>query len=347
MYCYPAIGQLVEYTRALSQEVRLLKESTQINGQYQQEQFMLLSRQVQSALKSNVEVEELPESPPLQTWNLTDWSMQVKCRVLSMLLEKEVESNSTALREAVRDATTVTHSSGNSKLSAACELLMLYLNNLLKNPNMSRYRRISTSNSSYRESLDGVFGHVELLAAVGFIQKPENTCFEYKWHNLPSNLIESSKTRDDGDGAGETGISRPKSLVEAMVLLEEAVSLLSALQISKETLLETISKSMAKDNVEQQEEVKSCESQSVAFVPSDTASNTPLSSNSVPTPSAAVTESSHIQPHDELISVTVLSTTESSGNLGDDSIIGENAESFDGSLDFMKVGTVTIHKYTI
>lgn len=123
--------------------------------------------------------------------------------------------------------------------TAACELLIMYLNNIIKNPSVPRYRRISTTNSSYMKSLLPVEKHAtRLLAAVGFVKKDDSTYFEYAWHSLPSSVevtatasSNSSSSSSSKAGADNSSSSRiPVSVEVAVRLLQRAVALLTALK---------------------------------------------------------------------------------------------------------------------
>lgn len=134
----------------------------------------------------------------------------------------------------------------NTDLSPACELLVMYLTNILKNPSVPRYRRIATTNSSYMKSLLPVELHAaQLLAAVGFVKKAESTYFEYTWHNLPpageASKSNSSSTTSGGTSSSGKGADRaPESAQAATRLLQAAVALLAALKISRRALADLL-----------------------------------------------------------------------------------------------------------
>lgn len=141
-------------------------------------------------------------------------------------------------------STTVEKQPQTADLAAACELLVMYINNILKNPSVPRYRRVSTTNSSYMKSLLPVEAQaVRVLHAVGFVKKAESTYYEYSWHSLPAAASGSSvdKVSAGKEGAAGSTIDRvPGSAEVATKLLHSAVSLLTALKTRKTALAEVL-----------------------------------------------------------------------------------------------------------
>ena len=92
-------------------------------------------------------------------------------------------------------------------------MLLMYINNIVKNPTVPRYRRVSTTNNSYMKSLSAVQGHEALLSAVGFARKAESNHFEYEWHSLPT------ATADSASVDNKNVTDKPRSAQEATALL--------------------------------------------------------------------------------------------------------------------------------
>jgi hypothetical protein len=70
------------------------------------------------------------------------------------------------LTEAVR---TLAHNQDRDMLTFGSQLLYMYVTNLVSNPNSPRYRKIFTSNDSFRK-IENLSGARDLLRAVGFFQ---------------------------------------------------------------------------------------------------------------------------------------------------------------------------------
>jgi hypothetical protein len=89
----------------------------------------------------------------------------------------------------------------NSACTAACDLLIMYIGNLLKNTSNPRYKRITTTNSSYLKALGSFRGHEEVLTSVGFQRKKDgmNVLFEYGW--APFKVLEAA-------GADTSGVDK-------------------------------------------------------------------------------------------------------------------------------------------
>jgi hypothetical protein len=248
-------------------------------------------------------------------------------------------------------------------LSAACDLLLMYFNNLLKNPTVPRYRRMSTINGSYVKSLSTVQHHTAVLTAVGFQQKADSTYYEYEWHTLPTAVDEvtDGKVRD-GKGNGKTqsdsSRSAPATVDEARILLEEAVQLLGALKISRTALLQAVLDRMTGETptTEDGASDKTAQEPADVKVSASTAESLSVSSTSgVPTPpppsklasagpssvsSTAVSANGTLEgtlaaPDQQLISVA--DVTEGDGRLLGS---GTMSDSVSDNLDFMKVSCV-------
>lgn len=84
-------------------------------------------------------------------------------------------------------------------LQKGCDMLLMYLKNIKMQPGVPRYRKISTTNASYRDSLESLAGHHAVLEAVGFAKA--GSYFEWTWTaaaidstaNSNLNLLQSKK----------------------------------------------------------------------------------------------------------------------------------------------------------
>ena len=50
-------------------------------------------------------------------------------------------------------------------------MLRMYVKNLVEHPSIPRYRRISTTNKNYKTKMEPLKGHLDLLKAIGFVEK--------------------------------------------------------------------------------------------------------------------------------------------------------------------------------
>lgn len=83
--------------------------------------------------------------------------------------------------------------------------LAMYIRMLLEQPDIPRYRRISTSNDSFRTLVQAIEGHDQLLESVGFAKR--GLYFEWMW-------------ADGKGGAAPEGVDRARILTECLALLE-------------------------------------------------------------------------------------------------------------------------------
>jgi hypothetical protein len=259
--------QLAEQTKSLSEEIRLLKEATQANMQLQQEQIraVMMQRAVCGQCRAPLEKEtSSTETPqPVRRWTLHDWQTQLRCSIWKFAFSEDTVTEDALLTQAVRNYQTKTHvgaagaeSSGPATVSAerpdpvltpACELLLMYLTNLIKNPAVPRYRRVSTVNAAYAKSLAVLPAHEDILRAIGFSRKPDSTVFEYEWYNLPA--VDTAEAAENAKEVRSVGSSvamlRPATAAEAKALLDEAVVLLTALKAGRAAFVEKLAGCLA------------------------------------------------------------------------------------------------------
>ncbi|KAJ0399104.1 hypothetical protein ATCC90586_009355 [Pythium insidiosum] len=68
------------------------------------------------------------------------------------------------------------------KLKLASSILIMYVKNLVENPDVPRYRRIAPANANFKQKIEPLQHHAELLKAIGFESTGLN--MEWKWHTL-------------------------------------------------------------------------------------------------------------------------------------------------------------------
>lgn len=125
-----------------------------------------------------------------------------------------------------------------TKLKAATQLLYLYVWNLSNHPTIPRYRKIHTTNDTYKKQIEPLNGARELLLAVGFIPSESNTNFigsrvvpnQTKSNMLewsPTVLIQSSMSSDDSftqNEIEESFVDLLKKVASSLKVLNEARS---------------------------------------------------------------------------------------------------------------------------
>jgi hypothetical protein len=262
-YSVTPLVQLAEQTKSLSEEIRLLKEATQANMQLQQEQIraVMMQRAVCGQCRAPMEKEgtgsstEIPQ--PIKRWTLHDWQTQLRCSFWKFSFADDTVTDEAFLTQAVStyqnrtraaDAEESSAPSADSAerpdpiLTPACELLLMYLTNLIKNPTIPRYRRISTVNAAYAKSLAVLPAHEDILRAIGFSRKADSTVFEYEWYNL--SVVDTAEAAENAKAVNSSGASeatqRPATAAEAKALLDEAVVLLTALKAGRTAFVEKL-----------------------------------------------------------------------------------------------------------
>ena len=123
---------------------------------------------------------------------------------LEMVLKTSATTTTTTTKlpaalQGEKTKTPPTPSSSSSVITKGCEMLLMYINNIIKYPSVPRYRRISTNNQSFCSSLQPLNGHHEVLSSVGFVKKGSHYEWEWglaasKYPNLSSPLKASSSS---------------------------------------------------------------------------------------------------------------------------------------------------------
>ncbi len=111
-------------------------------------------------------------------------------------------------------------------LQKGCDMLLMYLKNIKLQPGVPRYRKISTTNASFRESMASLVGHQAVLEAVGFAKA--GSYFEWTWiakggGDIPASNLNAVQTKK------QSSLPVPE---EAMVdaILGEGIKLLEELR---------------------------------------------------------------------------------------------------------------------
>jgi hypothetical protein len=64
-------------------------------------------------------------------------------------------------------------------IGPACDMLLMFIKNIQRNPDTLRFRKIPTNNSNYRTLLAAAPGHKRILRSIGFVLKGNN--WEWDW----------------------------------------------------------------------------------------------------------------------------------------------------------------------
>ena len=91
---------------------------------------------------------------------LVEYETYVKQKVKAFYYDKEVSGASTS-----------------GTLGGSIRALLMYITKLVEQPTVPRYRRVSTTNQTYKTLIAPLKGHDEFLKAVGFSKK--GMCFEW------------------------------------------------------------------------------------------------------------------------------------------------------------------------
>jgi hypothetical protein len=141
-----------------------------------------------------------------------------------------------ALKALISSATADASSSGptlsDDAFKQGCGALLLYIGKVSDNPTVPRYRKIATSNASFKSLVMPMKGHEKVLQSVGF--KKQGAYFEWMW--APDSSTSSSTSTK---GAAAADASKEEDKVEPCAdeevrsaVLSECVSLL---RIGKES----------------------------------------------------------------------------------------------------------------
>ena len=123
-----------------------------------------------------------------------------------------------------------------AKLVSATGALCMYFSKIAENPDVPRYRRLSSTNKIFAKSVAPVSGHVEVLLAVGF-REMAGTGYEWNWHQRNDNTTlgggMQNGDRPSGPGTNETETSTTEApalvpcIEDAMTVVQEATRVLA------------------------------------------------------------------------------------------------------------------------
>lgn len=120
-----------------------------------------------------------------------------------------------------------------SIMQRGCGALIMYINNLRNQPNVPRYRRISTANSSFKSQVAPLLGHEKILHALGFQKKGSQ--FEWTWEFSNDNSATDSSEGNSNSSSNSNGRANPSmpGTPSVKIILSEAVKHLEALKVGE------------------------------------------------------------------------------------------------------------------
>jgi hypothetical protein len=108
---------------------------------------------------------------------------------------------------------------------AAVDLVILFIQNLIKHPGIPRYRRITTTNANYKNTLQSFSFHKKLLESIGF--KLNGTFYEWDWASIMDDT--NNKAKLPVKETETTPLPIPtKEMIPT--LLEDTISLLQTMK---------------------------------------------------------------------------------------------------------------------
>jgi len=135
---------------------------------------------------------------------------------------------------------------GGNVMANGCKTMTMYLNNIINNPSVPRYHRISTSNQTFKGTLAPLCGHEHVLHSAGFVTR--GAFYEWVGGNMHAG---AARAETGGDalpatlpatalaGAGAASADDSVSVFDAVTadervaLLRECVRLLIECQVPK------------------------------------------------------------------------------------------------------------------
>jgi hypothetical protein len=130
---------------------------------------------------------------------------------------------------------------------AAVDLVILFIQNLIKHPGIPRYRRITTTNANYKNTLQSFSFHKKLLESIGF--KLNGTFYEWDWASIMDDT--NNKAKLPVKETETTPIPIPtKEMIPT--LLEDTISLLQTMKSAqgKKKFIEAIQLQKQKEKKE-------------------------------------------------------------------------------------------------
>lgn len=146
------------------------------------------------------------------------------------------------MKTSIQDMASANADATAGDISNGCKTMIMYLNNIVSNPSVPRYHRISTSNQTFKGTLAHLAGHDGVLQSAGFVKRGayiewigNNTSAagaapraETEGESLPATLTATAPAATATEASGN--VFDDVSSAERVVLLKECIRLLNELQ---------------------------------------------------------------------------------------------------------------------
>lgn len=103
----------------------------------------------------------------------------------------------------------------------ACDMMLMFIKNVQRSPEMSRYRRIPANNANYRTLLLPAVGHKRVLRSVGFVLK--GNAWEWQWLVDETNSTTPVTTTPTEDSILKKAVEVPTNKEDVILILSHVI----------------------------------------------------------------------------------------------------------------------------
>lgn len=160
----------------------------------------------------SIESAAVPAAPELDTEGYQAvlrcaFRLFLNCRQTTTAAATASATSSGAPAEGEDKSITASEIANDEALKKGCQALSMYAKKVLDNPTQPRYRKISMSNASFKNLVQPLKGHIEVLSAIGFIATVTTTpCFEWTWY---FDFSEEDKSKSATAAASVKRVGKP------------------------------------------------------------------------------------------------------------------------------------------
>ena len=226
----------------------------------------------------SVESAAIPPAPELDTKGYLAvlrraFRVFLNCRQLTAPTTDTSASTSGVLAEMQDKSIPPAEIANDEALKKGCQALSMYARKVLDNPTQPRYRKISISNASFKNLVQPLKGHVEVLSAIGFIATVTATpCFEWTWYFDFSEDGNSASATTTVTRRGKPDASGVKDILEECIRFLDICSTQGLSSLEKELDKYDIVPAIPDTSKEPEEEAIS-----VSALPTETTMNLKIS----------------------------------------------------------------------
>eukprot|EP01041_Mallomonas_annulata_P011167 gene11167-23335_t len=176
-----------------------------------------LNMKIQNTNETSTSLSELKKSNSSTSISdkpctIEDHMSAVRTEILNL---QRSASTSISTAAAANGNGNIGHNISNDMLKKGCEMLRMYLSNILEYPDIPRYRKIITSNQSFKTLVSPLSGHVAFLCSVGFIHRKTSSgvgaSSYFEWKGI--------RTGTTGTGSGSiTGTTTGSTAADGNVI---------------------------------------------------------------------------------------------------------------------------------